>query len=357
MILHLFLTISLLGFTANAYTPKVTWLKNLNSISDLELVATPEQDHTALYNAFAKAQKTIRIGIFGISSKDMADQIEKQIKRGIQVTIICDKYCANNEKRKAIFDQLKNAGAHIMIATKGFSISHWKMFVIDDTLAFISTMNFISRTDQMRDLGVFTADKAVISEMIAVFDQDVLNAKKQKATTPRLKNTNLVWSPNNSETKLVDLINSADSSIEIWIENMGNPKIHDALASAVKRKVQVKVLTSLCGLGMAADAAYENLNELKEKGINVKGTPYPATDELPYIHAKTINVDHKTVFIGSENFSVNSLTKARELGIVFTDTDIEQKMTALFEKDWAKAVEIPDQAPEKCSPLTLNTEE
>jgi phosphatidylserine/phosphatidylglycerophosphate/cardiolipin synthase-like enzyme len=355
--LRLFLTVFLFISTVNAYSPKVSWLKQLNPINDLELVATPEQDHTPLYNAFAKAQKTIRIGIFGISSKDMADQIEKQIKRGIQVTIICDKYCTNNEKRKAIFEQLKNAGANIMVATKGFTISHWKMFVIDDTLAFVSTMNFISRANQMRDLGVFTADKAVISEIISVFDQDVENAKNQGSVTPNLVNANLVWSPNNSEAKIVDLIASADKSIEIWIENMGNPRVHEALAAAAKRNVNVRVLTSVCGLGMPAEAAFKNLRDLISKGITVKGMPYPATLALPYIHAKTVNIDHKAVFLGSENFSINSLTKARELGIVFTDTAVEQKMAALFEKDWAQSVDIPAEAPKKCSPLTANTEE
>lgn len=357
MFLRLFISALLFISTAKAYSPKASWLKQLDTVSDLELVVTPEQDHTPLYNAFAKAQKTIRIGIFGISSKEMADQIEKQIKRGIRVTIICDKYCTNNEKRNAIFEQLKNAGANIMLATKGFSISHWKMFVIDESLAFISTMNFISRSNQMRDLGVFTSDAEILKEIIAVFDQDVKNAQDQSAITPKLTNTNLVWSPNNSEAKLVDLISAADKTIEIWIENMGNPRIHEALAAAVKRKVEVRVLTSVCGLGMAADAAYRNLKDLSSKGVTVKGTPFPATAEIPYIHAKTINVDRKAVFIGSENFSINSITKARELGIVFSDVAIEEKMTALFEKDWAQAVEIPAEHPKKCSPLTANTEE
>lgn len=355
MILRLFLIVSFFISTGNAYSPKVSWLQELKPLNDLELITTPEQDHTAIYNAFAKAQKKIRIGIFGISSKEMADQIEKQIKRGIQVDIICDKYCTNNEKRKAIFDQLKIAGANIMVASQGFTISHWKMFVIDDTLAFISTMNFISRSNQMRDLGVFTADKAVISEIVSVFDQDLENAKNQGTVTPNLANAHLVWSPNNSESKIVDLINSADKSIEIWIENMGNPKVHESLAAAVKRKVSVRVLTSLCGLGMPGDAAFKNLRDLIEKGITVKGMPFPATDELPYIHAKTVNVDHKMVFLGSENFSINSLTKARELGIVFFDSAIEQRLSALFEKDWAQSVDIPLEAPKKCSPLTANT--
>lgn len=352
----LFITL-FLSLSAQAYSPKADWLTQLKSIDDLELVATPEQNHTPLFEAFAKAQKTIRIGIFGISSQEMADQIEKQIKRGIKVTIICDKYCTNNEKRKAIFDQLKQAGANIMVSTKGFTISHWKMFVIDESLAFISTMNFISRSNQMRDLGVFTADQSIISEIVSVFDQDIKNAATQGNITPTLKSTNLVWSPNNAEAKLVDLINSADKSIEIWIENMGHIKIHEALDAAAKRKVNVRVLTSVCGLGMNGEAAYKNLNDLKKRGVTVKGTPFPASEGIPYIHAKTITVDHQAVFLGSENFSGNSINKARELGIVFRDVAIEQKMSALFEKDWAQAVDIPAEAPKKCSPLTANTEQ
>ena len=350
----LFITL-FFSLSAHAYSPKANWLIQLKDIKDLQLVATPEQDHTPLYEAFAKAEKTIRIGIFGISSKEMADQIEKQVKRGIKVTIICDKYCTNNEKRKAIFDQLKNAGANIMVSTKGFTISHWKMFVIDESLAFISTMNFISRSHQMRDLGVFTAEPSVINEIISVFDQDLKNAVDQANTTPPLNSTNLVWSPNNSEAKLVDLINSADKSIEIWIENMGHVKIHNALQAAVKRQVNVRVLTSICGLGMSGEAAYRNLHDLKKRGVTVKGTPFPASEGIPYIHAKTITVDHKAVFLGSENFSGNSINKARELGIVFKDAAIEEKMSALFEKDWAQAVDIPLEHPKKCSPLTANT--
>lgn len=357
MLSRLFLTVFLFISTVSAYSPKTTWLKDLNTLNDLEFVSTPEQDHTPLYNAFNKAQKSIRIGIFGISSKDMADQIEKQVKRGIKVTIICDSYCTNNEKRKAIFEQLKTAGADIMVATKGFTITHWKMFVIDDSLAFISTMNFISRTNQMRDVGIFTTQKDVINEIITVFDQDIQNAKTQGSITPQLTQTNLIWSPNNSEAKLVDLINSADESIDIWIENMGDPQIHEALAAAVKRAVKVRVLTSICGMGMSGDAAYKNLKDLNSKGVIVKGTPFPASAEIPYIHAKTITVDRTAIFLGSENFSTNSLNKARELGIVFKDVAIEQKMTALYEKDWTQAVEIPEEAPKKCSPLTSNTEE
>lgn len=347
----------LFSSTVKAYAPEAAWLKNLISLPDLELVVTPEQDHTALYKAYDQAQKSLKIGIFGISSREMANQIEKQIKRGIKVTIICDKYCTNNERRLEIFNQLKTAGAEIVVATTAFTITHWKMFIIDDKKVFISTMNFISRTNQMRDFGVFTENPDIVKEVVAVYDQDLINAKNNTGLTPELTVPNLVWSPNNSERKLVDLINSAQSTIEIWIENMGNPRIHDALERAVQRKVQVRVLTSICGLGMAKDQAHVFLKDLIKRGVTVKGTPFPATTGIPYIHSKSIHVDREVMFIGSENFSVNSLTKARELGLVFDNNDIENKLHELFEKDWKTAVDIPDEPVLKCEPLTQATEQ
>lgn len=340
-----------------AYTPKASWLKDLVTFHDLKLITTPEEDHKPIYDAFAKAQKTIRIGIFGISSQEMADQIILQAKRGIKITIICDKYCTSSPKRAEIFEQLKAAGVEMITATTGFTITHWKMFVVDDSLAFISTMNFITRSNQMRDIGVFTSDKSVISEVLLVFNQDLINAKNTTAITPLLIQPNLVWSPINSEKKITDLINSADKSIEIWIENMGNSKVHLALQQAALRKVKVRILTSVCGLGMPADAAHKNLKDLIARGITVKGTPFPANQDIPYIHAKTINVDHETLFLGSENFSPNSLLKARELGIVFNDAQVERKLADLFEKDWNKSVDVPETPPENCSALSTNTPE
>jgi phosphatidylserine/phosphatidylglycerophosphate/cardiolipin synthase-like enzyme len=42
-----------------------------------------------------------------------------------------------------------------------------------------------------------------------------------------------------------------------------------------------------------------------------------------YIHAKTVLADYNTpqakLFVGSENFTTDSLTKNRELGLIFSD--------------------------------------
>lgn len=336
----------------SAYTPKTEWLNQLEKLDDLELISTPEEDHTKLYKAFDSAEKIIHIGIFGISSQKMADELIKQIHRGIDVIIICDTYCTSAPKRLSLYDQLSKAGAQVVIASSKFSITHWKMFVVDEKLAFISTMNFINLTNKMRDIGLFTTEKSVIKEILNVFYYDLENAKNQTQITPPLTQPNLVWSPVNSEQKLTDLINSADTSIEIWIENLGSIKIHEALQAASQRGVHVRVLTSICGMGMSGVPAHKNIQDLLSKGINVRGTSYPANSTSPYIHAKSINVDRKAVFIGSENYSNNSLNRARELGVVFIDEKIEAQLSSLFEKDWSFSIDIPEIPPEKCSALS-----
>ncbi len=335
-----------------AKTENPSWLSQITPLENLDFVITPEEDHTKLLKAFQSAKSNIKVGIFGISGSHIVDGLVTAVGRGIKVTVICDKYCTSNPKRLALYEKLKSAGAEMIIASTGFSITHWKMFVIDDELAFISTMNFISRHYQMRDFGVFTTEKSVVQEILDVYNQDLENSRTQAIVTPELTSAHLVWSPNNSETKLIELINSAHSSIEIWIENMGNVNLHMALKKAVDRKVKVRVLTSLCGLGMPPKAAFLNLNALISMGVVVQAMPFPATNDLPYIHAKSINVDKNIIFLGSENFSYNSLVKARELGVIFKDVKVQKKMAEYFEKDWKKSVLLPNTPPETCQAIT-----
>lgn len=328
------------------------WIKDIKSMDNIDYVITPEEDHTKLVAAFKAAKTSIKVGIFGISSRIIATALKEQVQRGIKVTIICDNYCLQEGKRKEIFDELKSVGADMYISSSLFSIAHWKMFIVDDRRAFISTMNFITRANQMRDFGIFTDDSVIVQEIVKVFSQDIENSKAQTGITPEITSPHLVWSPVNSEDKLVDLINSAHSSIEIWIENLGNYNVHKALKAAALRKVDVRVLTSVCGMGMPHSQAYKNSKDLLTDGVNVKGMPYPANPDLPYVHAKSIHVDNKILFIGSENFSYNSLLKARELGIVLKSKKFQKVLGNYFEKDWSKSVTLPDIAPATCEPLT-----
>lgn len=56
-----------------------------------------------------------------------------------------------------------------------------------------------------------------------------------------------------------------------------------------------------------------------------------------YIHAKMIWVDGRRVFLGSENLSVQSLTRNRELGLISTNPTILRSTEQTFAHDAAGA--------------------
>jgi phosphatidylserine/phosphatidylglycerophosphate/cardiolipin synthase-like enzyme len=65
-------------------------------------------------------------------------------------------------------------------------------------------------------------------------------------------------------------------------------------------------------------------------GIAVKKSPQR------FIHAKLVVVDGQRLFLGSENFSTNSITRNREVGVVLDQKDFDVAgVQSVFEKDFA----------------------
>ena len=98
---------------------------------------------------------------------------------------------------------------------------------------------------------------------------------------------------------------------------MSDSGMATALENAATRGVSVKLsMTSSTSSGTVSI-----LTAMKAAGVQI--VEYPATGNYLYIHAKVIVADYgtsaETVFLGSENFSSNSLNNNRELGLIFTD--------------------------------------
>ena len=55
----------------------------------------------------------------------------------------------------------------------------------------------------------------------------------------------------------------------------------------------------------------------------------------PYLHAKAIVVDQKAIYLGSENFTKNSLDHNRELGLVTTNVNAVSTVSTTVSADIA----------------------
>lgn len=111
-------------------------------------------------------------------------------------------------------------------------------------------------------------------------------------------------------------------------EEMADMNVVKALIDAAERGISVNIDMTY------SDQWQRAFEELTTAGVHVRTYDPKA---LLYIHAKMILVDGARAFVGSENFSQDSLDYNRELGIVLTDPKIIAALAATFDSDWKSA--------------------
>ncbi len=296
----------------------------------------------------ASAKKSIRMMMFHLTVPEIETALSQAASRGVDVKIILD--AKNLEKRGAgdVAQRLTDHHVTIVRASNAFSIMHAKAMVIDDAKCVIMSLNLTRPYDHTRDYAIVTDDAGVIDEFLRVFDADLTNAEHQTSSTPALANAALVWSPVDAEARLVSLVDSAQHTVDATTENLSDHAMEGAFARATKRGVKVRLLAPACDLGGDAYRNDKPILELEKKNVDARVMPSPSTRDQPYMHAKMIIVDDARAFVGSINFSENSMKHARELGIVFEDRPAITAFTAAFEADWRFAAPPPEKPDGSC---------
>ena len=232
------------------------------------------------------------------------------------------------DPNQQMVDAFTLAGIQTKRANESFADTHQKTFSIDGSTAIIMTFNlqpdYFKTT---RDFAIITIDPAEIAEVQRVFEAD-WNYQQIVPTLPEL-----VWNPVNSRQKILNLINSASKTLDVYNEEVEDQECIEALISAAKRQVTVRLISAeLMREGHDTIAPMRQL-------LNNNGAQAIAGTFL-YIHAKMILADYGTekqaAFLGSENFSSTSLDKNRELGILVSEQTILDQLHSVFQQDWVK---------------------
>lgn len=287
----------------------------LDALPDDQLSITPHDGHSLFNDNIDRATSTIDMIMYHLTDNESVKHLTAAQDRGVKVRIILDKKAMTSPSSKAIFDLLTQHGVEVRPSSQAFSISHAKSAVFDNSWALVTSIN-LTRTDwYTRDFGIRTEDSNVVAEFESVFATDWDNAQNNTGNTPQLTVGKLAWSPVNSKDKILGLINSARQSIFLEVENLGDRDVLAALENKAKSSVKVIVVVPACVEG-GGTRNLPFMNELASAGVEARLSVPPYTGSNPYIHAKAITVDSTVFYVGSENFSYNSLTAAREAGII-----------------------------------------
>jgi phosphatidylserine/phosphatidylglycerophosphate/cardiolipin synthase-like enzyme len=195
--------------------------------------------------------------------------------------------------------------------------------VVDGREALVTTGNY-SRSYMLKERNYVAriTDAQDVSDLAALFDADW--SKK----TPDLSCTRLLVSPINAQPRLVALIKSAKTSIDIESMQFSDKAVQDAVFERKAAGVSVRVILAAPGWIETNDGVGD---ELKKKAIAARWLGTPG------VHVKAIVVDGAQAYLGSENISYTSLTKNREVGVIISDTSALTSMHDTFETDWANA--------------------
>jgi phosphatidylserine/phosphatidylglycerophosphate/cardiolipin synthase-like enzyme len=295
------------------------------------LVIEPDQGLTSIYNLINAAKSTIDMTMYELQDTTAQNDLCSAVARGVKVRVILDTNLEKSNNTSA-YNQLKSCGASVVWAYTKYHATHQKTITIDagtsNAQTAIMTLNLTSRYySTSRDYAVIENDSNDIAAIEATFNKDFAHL----SVTPS-NGDDLVWSPTNSQTALLNIINNAQTSLLVENEEMSDSAIVNALANACSSGVSVNIAM----VNDNNDYASE-FDTLTNAGCNV--STYPDTSTGFYIHAKAIVADYgssnQVAFVGSENFSNASLTENRELGLTTTNASIISQLESTMSNDYA----------------------
>lgn len=292
----------------------------------LSLITEPGPGDTPFIALIDSARQSIDVTMYELTDERVEQALAADAARGVHVGVLLDhgQYGAGRPLNDAAYRYLATHGVTVAWAPRYFALTHEKSIVIDGRVAAIMTLNLTPAYYQSsRDFAVLDRRPADVDAIARVFDADL----RGQQITPGTGSGDLVWSPG-AQARMSALIVHAQRSLEVESEEMDDPAMNHELCQAVQRGVHVQVLMTYEPSWQAA------LTYLADCHAQVR--TYQEDGAL-YIHAKLIRADGRTVFIGSQNLSRQSLTYNRELGIVTQNPQIAASVGRTFDSDFNAA--------------------
>jgi len=291
--------------------------------SDFSLVTLPDQGENAIYSFVNSATSSVNVTIYELNDTTLVNDLVARERAGVDVRVILDQ--AEKSYNTAAYNALTAGGVGVVWSSTAFTYTHQKTITVNDNESYISTGNFdTTYYATSRDYGVFDTDANDVAAIVAVFNADYAHT----SITPS-DGDDLVWSPTDSQTQLLALINGATKSLDIEAEEFSDTNVVDALVAAEKRGVTVRMV-----LEDPSDYSSE-VSDIEAAGAQVTG--YSSSTGF-YVHAKTIIADYgaadQKAFAGSENLTGNSLNDNRELGLIVSDTGVVDGLETTFDEDF-----------------------
>jgi phosphatidylserine/phosphatidylglycerophosphate/cardiolipin synthase-like enzyme len=296
-------------------------------VGPLRLIVEPQAGGSGPFvRLIDRARRRVELTMYELSDPAVESALVAAAHRGVRVRVLLNGgyYSHRDLKNAAAHAYLHGHGVPVRYSSTAFAFTHQKTLTVDSALSAVMTLNFTSQYYASdRDFAVLDSQPADVAAIGAVFDADW----RGRAVTPGDGTGDLVWSPGAGDA-LLRLIASARHSLDVENEELADADAVGALCAAARRGVEVRLVMTY------ATEWKPEFAQLGQCGAHVR--LYHGEHPI-YVHAKLVVADGRRAFVGSQNFSVTSLERNRELGIETRDASIVSGLSSTFDSDYAGA--------------------
>ena len=284
----------------------------------------PDAGEQVITNAITGAKKSVWLEMYLLTDTPVIQALENAAKSGIDVRVMLEPHPYGGGSPQSTEAALKQAGASVEDTSPAFTLTHEKGMIIDGNTAYIMSCNFTysALNGKNREYGIIDTNPQDVQGVTAIFTADW-----NRTTVSQIADPDLIVSPINARSDLTAFITNAQHSLIIEAEELEDSSIIQAIASAAQRGVTVQVILPVPS--GSSDPNASGIAAIKAAGAHVE------EDAQLYMHAKMMVEDGITGYVGSENFSTQSLDSNRELGLLITDNAALSLLQQTFQQDWS----------------------
>lgn len=298
---------------------------DIHFIHDMDIVLHPVKEKWIL-DAIYNAKREIKVATYMFTLPSIRWALLDAKNRWVNVEIILEKspYNAvsiNRETRD--FFQKNNINLY-ETRDDWFSFMHAKYMIFDETW-IISTANWTrSSFDTNREFSIVGTDGGILQALRDTFERDFMSSSDPVS----IPHTLLIWPNNNTREVLLQFLETTEKNIYLYMPNISDRKL-------------IQKFETLCHEGKKIMILLDQNDENTKNGnlLEKNGCPEVKLMKTPSLHGKALIIDEKSGFLGSFNFTENSLENNREVG-VFIDWDNIQSIVNIFQNDWKKSVDF-----------------
>ncbi|MFA5332641.1 MAG: phospholipase D-like domain-containing protein [Methanoregula sp.] len=351
---------------------------------------SPDCSYDVFGQVIGTARTGVLVNVYEFTSTGMADALVRAKGNGTPVMVLLEGGPVGgvSAEEKSVIRAMNQSGIPVyqMGAATGehapYRYDHAKYVVVDNRAVLLASENFKNSgfpptgTSGNRGWGVYMEDPGLAAYFTRVYTSDLTgpavhpvtgtDGSVETATGPAYSREfspavftgaaiSPVISPDTSG-QILDLINSAQSSIEIeqaYITNASQTGLNPCLAAAVnasRRGVEVRVLLDSYWFNTEDEEDNDEMVALINRVAATEHLPLEArcadldASGIEKIHNKGVIVDDRAVLVSSINWNTNSPNFNREAGVIIDHPGVARYFRDVFDDDWQPAVRSPQQS-------------